>query len=122
MRKLLKKQGFAPEVLVTDKLGSYGAAKAEIGLLATSGACARTIGPRIRINRHDDASARCNASNRPDQPSASSRFTPRSSTPSTSSAISHSATRRSIPDMGSRYRCLSPSWDPQIAHGQFKFV
>ena len=34
MRKLLKKQGFAPEVLVTDKLRSYGAAKSEIGLLA----------------------------------------------------------------------------------------
>ena len=34
MRKLLKTQGFAPEVLVTDKLGSYGAAKAEIGLSA----------------------------------------------------------------------------------------
>ena len=32
MRKLLKKQGFAPDVLVTDKLRSYGAAKAEIGL------------------------------------------------------------------------------------------
>ena len=29
MRKLLKKQGFAPEVLVTDKLRSYGAAKSE---------------------------------------------------------------------------------------------
>src|SRR5688572_7258275 len=34
MRKLLKKQGFAPSVLVTDKLRSYGAAKAEIGLSA----------------------------------------------------------------------------------------
>jgi transposase-like protein len=34
MRKLLKKQGFAPEVLVTDKLPSYGAAKAQIGLSA----------------------------------------------------------------------------------------
>src|ERR1700723_2024175 len=32
MRKLLKKQGFAPDVLVTDKLRSYGAAKSEIGL------------------------------------------------------------------------------------------
>ena len=31
MRKLLKKQGFAPDVMVTDKLRSYGAAKAEIG-------------------------------------------------------------------------------------------
>ena len=32
MRKLLKKQGFAPDVLVTDKL--RGAAKSEIGLSA----------------------------------------------------------------------------------------
>ena len=32
MRKLLKKQGFAPDVLVTDKLRSYG--QAEIGLAA----------------------------------------------------------------------------------------
>ena len=31
MRKLLKKQGFAPEVLVTDKLRSYAAAKSEFG-------------------------------------------------------------------------------------------
>ncbi|HEY5207552.1 MAG TPA: DDE-type integrase/transposase/recombinase, partial [Roseiarcus sp.] len=30
----LKKQGFAPEVLLTDKLRSYGAAKSEIGLSA----------------------------------------------------------------------------------------
>jgi putative transposase len=34
MRKLLKKQGFAPDVLVTDKLRSYGAAKAELSLSA----------------------------------------------------------------------------------------
>jgi transposase-like protein len=34
MRKLLKKQAFAPDVLVTDKLRSYGAAKSEIGLSA----------------------------------------------------------------------------------------
>ena len=34
MRKLLKKQGFAPEVLVTDKLRSYGAAKSEMRLCA----------------------------------------------------------------------------------------
>ena len=34
MRKLLKKQGFAPEILVTDKLRSYGAAKSELGLSA----------------------------------------------------------------------------------------
>jgi putative transposase len=34
MRKLRKKQGFAPDVLTTDRLRSYGAAKAEIGLSA----------------------------------------------------------------------------------------
>src|SRR5271167_1101496 len=32
MRKLLKKQGFAPDVMVTDKLRSYSAAKATLGL------------------------------------------------------------------------------------------
>jgi transposase-like protein len=34
MRKLLRKQGFAPNVLVTDKLRSYGAAMSEMGLSA----------------------------------------------------------------------------------------
>ena len=34
MRTLLNKQGFAPNVLVTDKLRSYGAARSEIGLSA----------------------------------------------------------------------------------------
>ena len=34
MRKLLRKQGFAPGVVTTDKLRSYGAAFAEIGLTA----------------------------------------------------------------------------------------
>ena len=32
MLKLLRKQGFAPEVLVTDKLGSYGCARRKLGL------------------------------------------------------------------------------------------
>jgi len=34
MRKLLKKQGSAPDELVTDQLGSYGAARRELGLSA----------------------------------------------------------------------------------------
>jgi transposase-like protein len=34
LRKLLKKQGFAPETMVTDRLRSYAAAKAELGLSA----------------------------------------------------------------------------------------
>jgi putative transposase len=33
MRKLLKKQGFAPKLLVTDKLGCYGSAFRELGLI-----------------------------------------------------------------------------------------
>src|SRR3984957_14780600 len=93
MRKLLKKQGFAPDVLVTDKLRSYGAAKSEMGCrLAMSRACGRTIGPRIRSSRRHDANARCSGSNRPDQPNGSCPFMPSSTTPSTSSAISRPAT------------------------------
>ena len=34
MRKLLKRQGYAPDELVTDKLGSYRAARRELGLTA----------------------------------------------------------------------------------------
>ena len=34
LRKLMKKLGFAPRRLVTDKLPSYGAAKAELGMTA----------------------------------------------------------------------------------------
>jgi transposase-like protein len=34
LMRMLKKQGFAPDVLVTDKLRSYGAAKAALGLSA----------------------------------------------------------------------------------------
>src|ERR1700733_2494948 len=55
--------------------------------------CARTIGLRIRINRHGGASARCSVSNRRDQPSASCPFMPPFTTRSTSSAISHPAAR-----------------------------
>ena len=33
MRKLLKKQGYIPDEIVTDKLGSYSAALRELGLL-----------------------------------------------------------------------------------------
>src|SRR5215213_8009635 len=32
LRKLLCKQGYAPDVLVTDRLGSFGAARRELGL------------------------------------------------------------------------------------------
>ena len=45
MRKLLKKQGFAPDVLVTDKLRSYGAAKSAMDCrLGTSKGCEEQSG------------------------------------------------------------------------------
>src|SRR5215218_5238537 len=49
MRKLLKKQGSAPDELVTDKLGSYGAADAScVSRAAMSRACAEQPGVSIR--------------------------------------------------------------------------
>jgi len=56
MRKLIKKRTEPPS-------GS------SVFWPATSRACARTTGPRTRISRHADASARCSASSRPDRPS-----------------------------------------------------
>ena len=35
MRKLLKKQGYIPDKIVTEKLGSYAAALRELGLTKT---------------------------------------------------------------------------------------
>jgi putative transposase len=52
MRKLLKKQGFAPDVLVTDKLRSYRATRSEIGLSA----------------RHEQGSRKNNRAKNSDQP------------------------------------------------------
>ena len=61
MRKLLKKQGFAPDVLVTDRLRTYGAPGPKWDCrLATSKACAVTIGlralsRRLRLAAHSAA-------------------------------------------------------------------
>src|SRR5215210_8420055 len=72
MRKLLRKQGYAPDELVTDKLGSYGAARRELGLsarhvqgLRQNNRADRTTERRTPTSRYDAASARCNASSRP---------------------------------------------------------
>jgi transposase-like protein len=70
-RKLLRRQGFVPTVIVTDKLRSYGAALRELGSwVCMSKDCAPTIARRIRISRFDDANVKCKASNRPTQLSA----------------------------------------------------
>src|SRR3712207_2241832 len=87
MRRLPRKQGFAPAVVTTGKLRSYGAAFAEIGVTARhEQGLRRTTGPKSRTNRSADGSGRCSASSRPAPPSASSPCTPPRTTPSTSSA------------------------------------
>ena len=94
MRKLLKKQGFAPDVLVTDKLRSYGAARSEMGLSACHEQGLRKN--NRAENSHQPTRRRerkMHGSNRPDQPSASCPFTPPFTTRSMSNAISHPAAR-----------------------------
>ncbi len=57
MRKLLKNQGCAPCVLVTDKLRSYAAALRELGLAARHDQGLRANNrPRTRTSRCDDES------------------------------------------------------------------
>src|SRR5450631_15069 len=72
MRKLFKKQGFGPDVFVTDKLRSYGAAESEMRLSARHE-------QGLRKNRLDDASARFSVSNRQISPTVlvSSRRRPK---------------------------------------------
>ena len=54
MRKLLKKQGFAPDLLVSDRLRSYAAVMSEMGLSARyEQGLRRNNWSRIRISRRD---------------------------------------------------------------------
>jgi hypothetical protein len=89
MRKLLKKQGFVPKIVVTDKLRSYDCAFQRLRLTCRmSRGSAKTIGRRIRIRQSDDASASCSGSSQLDPPSASSVCTVQFTTPSTFNATS----------------------------------
>src|SRR6202171_1934410 len=89
MRKLLKKQGFAPTLLTTDKLGSYGAAVRHLRLT-----CRHEQGLR-KNNRAENShqvvrrrERRCNASSQLDPRSASSASMPPSTTHSIFNATS----------------------------------
>ena len=89
MRKLLKKQGFTPKLLATDKLGSYGSAFRHLGLTCPhEQGLRKNIAPRTRTRWCDDANAKCNGSSQLDPPSASSVSMPPSTTHSICNATS----------------------------------
>jgi transposase-like protein len=116
MLKLLKKQGFAPDVLVTDRLRSYCAAKAEIGLSARhERGCAqeqsgREFASTDSTTRAQDAAfqnARISATIL-----VCSRRRPKHVQRPTPSHIPPHAPRlprRSVPDVASRHRGLNLS-------------
>jgi transposase-like protein len=85
MRKLLKKQGFAPKSLATEKLRSYASAFRRLGLgCSHEQGLRKNNGRRIRIRWCDGANASCGGSNRRDASSGLSACTPPFTTPSTS--------------------------------------
>jgi IS1 family transposase len=94
MRKLLKKQGFVPKLLVTDKLRSYACAfrRPRLNCPHKQGLRANNR-QKTRIRRCDDESAKCNGSSRLAPPSVFSACTPPFTTPSTFNAISSRARR-----------------------------
>lgn len=90
MRKLQKRQGFAPSRIVTDKLRSYRAAFRRLGLTArhNQGLRANNRAENSHhINPSDDGSVRCNGSNHPAAHSASCPSIPPPTTYSTISVI-----------------------------------
>ena len=85
MKKLLKKQGCRPRVLITDKLKSYGAAKRE--LMPGVEHCQHKGLNNRTPDRPENASGSCSASSHPDMPSNFSPFMNLSPTCSASNAI-----------------------------------
>jgi len=125
MRKLLKKQGFAPALLVSDKLRSYGAAKTHLRLAVRheQGLRKNNRAERIHIFRFVDASGRCSGSNRQDRRNGSCPFTPPSKTPSTSNAILFPAARSASSEakpsrIGGQRRRLEFKPVPMTSFGQ----
>lgn len=61
MRKLLKRQGLVPRVMITDKLRSYGAAK-------------REIMPSVKLRSHKGMNSQAENSHQPTQPRVMKRL------------------------------------------------
>ena len=91
LRNLLKKQGYAPTRITTDKLKSYAVAVRNGCLLSTSRDYERTIERRTRTSRCDDANENNSGSNRRDRPSGFCQSMRPSTTPSTFNAIFYPA-------------------------------
>ena len=68
LRTLLRRQGFVPAVIITDKLRSAERHFAKLASrVCMSKDCAPTIARRIRTSRFDDANEKCKASNQSNQ-------------------------------------------------------
>lgn len=86
--KRLRKQSFAPSVLVTDKLPSYGAARREVALSAhNEQGLRKNICAENSYQWCDDVNGCCRTSIRSAQPIASSASIPPFTTSSTSGII-----------------------------------
>jgi len=121
MRRLLKKHGFAPAVLMTDRLRSYGAAKSEMGLSACHQQGLR-LNNRAE-NSHQPVRRREREMQRFKITGSGSALPIRSRrrpqhfqrpAPSRVSQRARGAPRRGSPDVASGYCCLSPD-------GRFKY-
>jgi transposase-like protein len=72
LRKLLRKQGMAPEALVIAGWGPMARRRASwVSVPSTSRASERTIERRARMFRPDDENGRCRDFDRQDRPNAS---------------------------------------------------
>lgn len=92
LRKLRERQGSMPEVIVTDRLRSYGAALRELGQTDRRMTGGRSNN-RAEVSHQPARGKERQRRARPAQPSASCRPTPPSTTISTSSVTCSSAAR-----------------------------
>ena len=129
MRKLLKKQGFAPDVLVTDKLRSYRAAKSEIGLSARHDQGLRAN--NRAENSHQSTRRRERKMQRFKSPGSAQRFLSLHAAvhntfnrPASSHIPPHASRpkRRSVPDVASRHRGLRSAGLPNPAPRRSKLM
>ena len=69
-RKLLRRLQYVPRAIITDRLGSYAAAKAEVlPMCGTSKTSERTIGQRNPISQRESENGACEVSSRLGTPS-----------------------------------------------------